>query len=69
LAFTYDSAGELLTASNQNGTHTFAYQNGKLTGVREEPFGLSLTLGYDSADLNLYRHVSNNPTNSTDPSG
>jgi RHS repeat-associated protein len=43
----YDNDGDLLTASNTNGTYTFAYDHdGRLTNV-QEPFGVSLSYAYD----------------------
>jgi RHS repeat-associated protein len=44
---TYDNNGDLLTASDSNGTYTFAYDHdGRLTNV-QEPFGVSLNYAYD----------------------
>ena len=44
---TYDYDGHLLTASNTNGTYTFAYDNdGRVTNV-QEPFGVTLSYAYD----------------------
>jgi RHS repeat-associated protein len=44
---TYDNNGNLLTASNSNGTYTFAYDHdGRLTNV-QEPFSASLSYAYD----------------------
>src|SRR5258708_21452819 len=48
LTFTYDSAGNQLTASNSAGTYTLAYdQNNRLTQV-QGLFGVTLTLNYDA---------------------
>jgi RHS repeat-associated protein len=47
--FTFDSAGDLLTAANSAGTYTMAYDTlNRVTNIKE-PFGLALTYGYDSA--------------------
>src|SRR5258708_37406333 len=48
LTFTYDSAGNQLTASNSAGTYTLAYdQNNRITQV-QGLFGVTLTLSYDA---------------------
>jgi RHS repeat-associated protein len=47
--FTYNSAGQLTSASNSAGTYTLSYDtNGNLTHV-DEPFGVSLNFGYDAS--------------------
>ncbi|HZZ79558.1 MAG TPA: RHS repeat-associated core domain-containing protein [Gemmataceae bacterium] len=44
---TYDDVGRLLTASNNNGTYSFSYDNdGQATQVAE-PFGVTLHYAYD----------------------
>jgi len=44
---TYTNNGQLATASNSNGTYTFAYDHdGRVTNV-QEPFGVTLSYAYD----------------------
>src|SRR5207248_1364880 len=43
----YDGNGNLLTASNNNGTYTNTYDNAGNLHTQTDPFGLSLTYGYD----------------------
>jgi YD repeat-containing protein len=47
LSFSYTSDGLLLSASNGVGAYTFSWTDGVLTGVTN-PFGVTLTFGYDS---------------------
>ncbi len=48
--FTYDAAGNELTAANHGGAYTMAYDAlGRETSV-QEPYGQALTYGYDAAD-------------------
>ena len=50
-SYTYDGDGNILTASNSQGTYTLSYDNdGRVTNVTE-PFGVSLAFIYD-ADAN-----------------
>jgi RHS repeat-associated protein len=47
LSWTYNADGTVATAGNDNGTYTFTYDDqGRVIGV-EEPFGVTLTFGYD----------------------
>ena len=47
LDWSYNSAGQLLSASNSNGTYNYTYNlAGQLIAV-SEPFGVSLSFGYD----------------------
>lgn len=49
LSYTYNLAGQLLTASNGLGAYTFGYDAaGRVISV-DEPFGVSLTMEYDEA--------------------
>jgi RHS repeat-associated protein len=46
--FTYNTANQLVSASNDEGTYTFTYDDqGRVSGVTE-PFGVSLSFGYDA---------------------
>jgi RHS repeat-associated protein len=46
--FTYNTANQLVSASNNEGTYTFTYDDqGRVTGVTE-PFDVSLSFGYDA---------------------
>jgi RHS repeat-associated protein len=47
--FTFDAAGNLLTAANAAGTYTMAYDNLNRATAVQEPFGLSLTYAFDKA--------------------
>ena len=47
LFWTYNADGTVATAGNNNGTYTYTYDDqGRVIGVTE-PFGVSLTFGYD----------------------
>jgi RHS repeat-associated protein len=49
LTFTYDAAGEQLTAADNNGTYTMAYDVlGRMTS-EQEPYGQVLTFTFDAA--------------------
>ena len=49
LQYTYDWAGRLLTAGNDQGNYAFSYDaTGRVLTV-QEPFGLTLTFTYDEA--------------------
>ena len=52
LAFTYDDDGNLLTASSSNGTttytYTMTYDDAGRVVTAVDPFGLTLTFGYDA---------------------
>jgi RHS repeat-associated protein len=46
--WSYDAAGEMLTAQNPNAIYTMSYDgDGRVSSVKE-PFGLVLTFGYDA---------------------
>ena len=47
LSFTYDAIGNPLTAANNAGTYTMAYDAQNRTKTVTEPNGVSLTFGYD----------------------
>src|SRR5260221_6717730 len=47
--FTFDAAGDMLTAANAAGTYTMAYDSLNRPTTVQEPFGLSLTYAYDLA--------------------
>jgi RHS repeat-associated protein len=47
--YTYDAAGNLLTASNSAGTYTMTYDALGRTLTRSDPNGLGLIFGYDAA--------------------
>jgi YD repeat-containing protein len=47
--FTYDTAGNMLTASNSQGAYTMLYNALNQATVVHELFGQSLTLSYDAA--------------------
>jgi RHS repeat-associated protein len=47
--FTYDAAGNQLTAANQNGAYTMAYDALNRETSVQEPFGQALTYTYDAA--------------------
>jgi RHS repeat-associated protein len=48
LTFTYDAGNNMLTATNANGTYTFAYDALNRVSATQEPFGLTLTATYDA---------------------
>src|SRR5262249_51356151 len=55
LTFTYDSADNILTALNNGGAYTMAYDAlDRMTSV-QEPFALRLTYSYDAADNQTLR--------------
>src|SRR5262249_57956728 len=47
--WTYDAVGNLLTARDPDGTYTLTYDALNRVATLAEPFGLSLTFGYDAA--------------------
>ncbi len=47
-SYTYDADGELLTATDDAGAVTMTYDGGRLM-TRTDPFGMTLTYGYDQA--------------------
>jgi RHS repeat-associated protein len=47
--YTYDAAGNQLTAADQNGTYTMAYDSLNRATSENEPFGQTLTFTYDAA--------------------
>jgi RHS repeat-associated protein len=47
LTFTYDAAGNQLTAANYAGAYTMTYDALSRVGTEQEPFGLTLTFTYD----------------------
>jgi RHS repeat-associated protein len=49
LTYTYDAAGNQLTAADQNGAYTMAYDALNRMTSEQEPFGLALTFSYDAA--------------------
>ena len=48
-AFTYDAANNQLTAGDNSGAYTMTYDALDRMSTEQEPFGLSLTFGYDAA--------------------
>jgi RHS repeat-associated protein len=48
LTFTYDAAGNMLTAANNAGTYTMAYDALNRISSEQEPFGAVLTMTYDA---------------------
>ena len=48
-SYTYNAAGQLLTASNSAGTYTYTYNAAGQVATQTDPNGLTLTYGYDSA--------------------
>lgn len=49
LAYSYDAAGNLLTAANANSQYAFTYDALNRPVTEQEPFGLTLAFAYDSA--------------------
>jgi RHS repeat-associated protein len=49
LSYTYDAAGNRLTASDNNSTYTYTYDALDRVITVQEPFGLSLSYTYDAA--------------------
>jgi RHS repeat-associated protein len=49
LSYTYDADGNLLTAADSNGRYMFTYDALERPMTEQEPFGLTLAFGYDSA--------------------
>src|SRR5207249_3608469 len=49
LTYSYDPAGNELTAADQNGTYTLSYDVLNRVATEQEPFGLSLTFSYDAS--------------------
>jgi RHS repeat-associated protein len=50
LQYSYDAAGNLLTASNGFGAYSFSYDDAGRLVSQTDPFGLTLTYGYDHND-------------------
>jgi|GEM_PF-6334123 len=49
LSYTYDSAGNLLSASNNAGSYGFTYDGAGRLLTETTPFGITLSFGYDPA--------------------
>src|SRR5205807_2709836 len=49
LTYTYDAAGNELTAASNAGTYTMSYDQLNRATVTKEPFGVTLTSSYDAA--------------------
>src|SRR5437667_4925055 len=49
LTYSYDPAGNELTAADQNGTYTMSYDGLNRATRVQEPFGASLTYSYDAS--------------------
>jgi RHS repeat-associated protein len=47
--FTYDAAGQMLTAVDPDGAYTLTYDGAGRVATVKEPFGLALTFAYDGA--------------------
>jgi RHS repeat-associated protein len=49
LSYTYDSDGNLLTASDNAGSYSYGYDSDNRMTSEQEPYGLSMTFQYDAA--------------------
>ncbi len=49
LTFTYDQDNDQLTAANYAGTYTYTYDKLDRVATEKEPFGVTLTMGYDAS--------------------
>jgi RHS repeat-associated protein len=60
LTYTFDAAGEMLTAADKNGAYTMAYDKLNRVTSQQEPFGQALTFTYDAASNRTLRQDSQN---------
>ena len=47
--YSYNAAGQLVTASNHEGTYAYTYNAAGQVATQTDPWGLTLTYGYDAA--------------------